>query len=160
MLTSTLNMDDTLVETGSTFPVYLLYIALGIFAFVVLVVVIWKIKKRLTQPEMYGLSRAEIQKRWATLKQTSQQGNMGAKLAIMEADMLLDSALKSMSMSGTTLGERLKFATYKYPKLNGVWWAHKLRNQLVHEASFNLSSNEARRALDEFESALKILNVL
>jgi hypothetical protein len=63
-------------------------------------------------------------------------------------------------MPGMTLGERLKMAQYKYPKLKNVWWAHKIRNQLVHEASFQLSTRMASQALDEFEKAFKILNLL
>jgi len=85
---------------------------------------------------------------------------MGAKLALLEADNLLDSGLKSIMMPGETLGERLKVAGYKYPNLKNVWWAHKLRNQLAHESSFQISQRQARQALDEFERALKTLNIL
>ena len=85
---------------------------------------------------------------------------MGAKIAIMEADALLDSALKSMSMPGTSMADRLRVARYKYPKLNNVWWAHKLRNQLVHESSFQLGSRQAKQALEEYERAFKTMNLL
>lgn len=87
-------------------------------------------------------------------------GDMGVKLAVIEADNLLDAALKSLVMPGDTLGERLKVACYKYPKLKNVWWAHKLRNNLVHDHSFRLHSSEAKRALGEFEKALKELKIL
>lgn len=121
---------------------------------------VWKIKRLLTRPEMYGMTREQVQERWKMIRRTGEEGVMGAKLALMEADNLLDSALKSMAMPGTTLGERLKVACYKYQKLRDVWWAHKLRNQLVHESSFQLSQRQARKALDEFERALKVLNLL
>ena len=107
-----------------------------------------------------GMPREEIAKRWAQVRQTSTQGIMGAKLALLEADTLLDMGLKSIMMPGETLGERLKVACYKYPKLKDVWWAHKLRNSLAHDASFQLSERQARQAIDEFERALKTLNVL
>ena len=93
-------------------------------------------------------------------KKTSGQGMMGAKMAIMEADALLDSALKSMSMPGMSMADRLRVARYKYPKLNKVWWAHKLRNQLVHESSFQLGSRQAKQALEEYERAFKTMNLL
>ncbi|MFA6099535.1 MAG: hypothetical protein WC750_01490 [Patescibacteria group bacterium] len=119
------------------------------------------IKKRLSRPETWGMSREEVSKRWQEIRKVSEQsGQMGMKMALMEADKLLDSALKSIMMPGDTLGERLKSACYKYPKLKEVWWAHKLRNQLVHEHDFRLSDRETRRALDEFEKAFKTLNVL
>ncbi|MBU1033266.1 hypothetical protein KJ937_05065 [Patescibacteria group bacterium] len=134
-----------------------------IFALAILFAVafaVYKIKRLFTRPEMYGMTREQVQERWLIIRKTSQDGVMGAKLAVMEADNLLDSALKSMTMPGSTLGERLKVACYKYPKLRSVWWAHKLRNQLVHESSFNLGKRQANKALDEFERALKILNLL
>jgi hypothetical protein len=154
-------MDEIFYEptTVSLWP-YITYGALVVVAFILLVWVIVWLKKRLTQPELVGLSREQIAERWAQIRQTSQQGLMGAKLAIMEADTLLDSGLKSMMMPGETLGERLKVASYKYPKLKNVWWAHKLRNSIAHEASFQISSYQAKQALDEFEKALKTLNVL
>jgi len=109
---------------------------------------------------MVGLTREEMLRRWTELRKTSQQSMMGAKLALLEADNLLDSALKSLMMPGDTLGERLRVAGYKYPKLREVWWAHKLRNQLAHDASSQISQREVARALDDFEKALKLLNVM
>lgn len=153
-------MDETFIEPPPSYGPYVFYAA-GVV--VVLVALIWFsiwLKRRLTRPELIGLTREQVAARWQQIRQTSRQGLMGAKLAIMEADTLLDSGLKSMAMPGETLGERLKVACYKYPKLHNVWWAHKLRNQLAHEATFQISQRQAQQALDEFEKALKTLNVL
>lgn len=87
-------------------------------------------------------------------------GELSPKLAVIEADKLLDHALKAMAMPGTTLGERLKFAAYKYPKLNEVWWAHKVRNQLVHEASYRLDRDIARKAVRAFRKALLMIGAI
>ena len=154
-------MDDLVVESSASFPWgwAILAIVLVVLAIAVIIAVSQLIR-RLTRPEMHGLTREQVAERWKNIRQTSAQGQMGAKLAVMEADTLLDSALKSLSMPGTTLGERLKMACYKYPKLKDVWWAHKIRNQLVHESSFQLSQRMAGQALDEFEKAFKILNLL
>lgn len=152
-------MDDLIVESSaSTFP--WIWVVLGLVVVVLAVYGVWKFVRLFTRPETHGLTREQVAERWKSIRHTSQQGQMGAKLAVMEADTLLDSALKSLLMPGTTLGERLKMACYKYPKLKDVWWAHKIRNQLVHEASFQLSSRMATQALNEFEKAFKILNLL
>lgn len=151
---------DVVVQTGFTFPWWGLAAFMVAAGLVLLAVLIVWLKKAFTRPETYGLSREEIIERWKQIRETSRQGVMGAKLSVMEADTLLDAALKSIAMPGETLGERLKVACYKYPKLHTVWWAHKLRNQLVHESSFQLSPSHARQALDAFEKALKILNLL
>ncbi len=154
-------MEDYVVDTTSTpYWLYILF-AVAVIAFVIFVIWgLWKLKRLLTRPEMVGMTRAEMQRRWLEVRQTSQLNMMGAKMALIEADTLLDSALKSLMMPGDTLGERLRVAGYKYPNLRNVWWAHKLRNQLAHDASFQVTQREVKRALDDFESALKVLNVL
>lgn len=134
---------------------------LAFLALVLIIIAIIWLKNKLARPELYGISREDVQKRWQKIIATSNMnGDMGLKLAIIEADNLLDAALKSLVMPGDTLGERLKVACYKYPKLKNVWWAHKLRNNLVHDHSFHLRGGEAKRALTEFEKALKELKVL
>ena len=156
--------DETIyTEATAGTPMWLIVlvaVAALIVLIVLIVLVVW-IKRRLSRPEMHGMSREAVQKKWNQIIETSKMnGQMGLKLALVEADTLLDAALKSIMMPGETLGERLKVACYKYPKLKDVWWAHKLRNQLVHQHDFQLSDRETRRALDEFEKALKTMNVL
>ncbi len=156
--------EDIVFSEATTGLPFGLYIAIGIMAVILLALLValavW-VKNRLSRPEMYGLSREEVQKRWQRVRETSKMnGQMGKKMALVEADVLLDAALKSLVIPGETLGERLKIACYKYPKLKDVWWAHKMRNQLVHDHEFRLSDRDAVRALDEFERALRILNVL
>jgi len=132
-------------------------VVFAVFIFIALAIVI---RRLLSRPDLHGMSRVEIEKRWLEIESLAEQGLMGSKMAIVEADKLLDSALKSIMMPGMTLGERLKIAQYKYPELRKVWFAHKLRNQLVHETSFEITKAQARAALHEFKHALKVLNVL
>lgn len=108
-----------------------------------------------------GMDRKAIQARWAEIERNADSGNeMNLKIAIMEADKLLDHALKAMAMPGETLGDRLKFAAYRYPKIRNVWGAHRLRNSLAHEASFYLDPSMAKRAIRDFKEALRVLNLL
>lgn len=79
------------------------------------------------------------------------------KLAILEADKLLDSALKMKGFAGKSLGERLKIASYKFERLRKVWPAHKLRNRLVHEADFKIDYNKARWAIKQYKECLELL---
>lgn len=85
---------------------------------------------------------------------------MNYKLAVIEADKLLDYALKAQNFSGETMAERLNSATYKYPKLKKVWWAHKVRNYIVHDPNYIVKFNETCRVLDLFKKALKKLGGL
>jgi hypothetical protein len=104
---------------------------------------------------------ASMRRRWNEVESLlDAPGEMSPKLAVIEADKLLDHALKSMAMPGETLGERLKFAAYKYPKLQEVWWAHRVRNRLVHEASYRLDRSIARKAVRSFKKALRLMGAI
>ncbi len=109
----------------------------------------------------YDLDKTGIKKRWQEIEaMLDGPGEMNYKLAVMEADKLLDYVLKSMSMSGKDMGERIRFATFRYSRLRKVWWAHVLRNQLVHEATFSLNHTMAKKAIKTFEHALRELGAL
>ncbi|MDD5043136.1 MAG: hypothetical protein PHD51_00495 [Patescibacteria group bacterium] len=108
-----------------------------------------------------GLSHEKIAARWKEIETLAgQMGEMSAKIAVMEADKLLDDVFRMLYLPGSTMGERLKFASYKYPKIKDVWFAHKIRNQLAHESSFHLDHRTADRALKEFRKALEVLGAL
>ncbi len=81
------------------------------------------------------------------------------KLAIIEADNILDDLLKKMQYPGDNLGERLKVVEPSdFLTLNDAWEAHKIRNRIAHESDFMLSELIARetiarykRVFEEFE---------
>ncbi|HTK60325.1 MAG TPA: hypothetical protein VL283_03945 [Candidatus Baltobacteraceae bacterium] len=117
--------------------------------------------RRLFAPKLQGMDRGAIKARWDEIERMAAAGGeMNLKMAVMEADKLLDHALKAMAIPGMTLGERLKFAAYKFPKIRNVWNAHRLRNQLAHESSYYLDPSFARKAVRDFKDALQLLNVL
>ena len=122
---------------------------------------VWRLKNFIARRNFGWDDRHVMQQRWHEVeKLAGGPGEMSRKMAIVEADKLLDHALKSMAMPGNTLGERLKFAQYRYPELSKVWWAHKVRNQLVHEASSHLDPIIGRRAIKSFKRALERLGAL
>jgi hypothetical protein len=139
---------------------WILYLVLGFLAILVVFFLIHKLLKALRRPELHDLDEKKIREVWAEILKTSDHGVMGAKLSIIEADKLLDRILKSMLMPGETLGERLKYAAYKYPSIRQVWGAHRLRNQLVHDAAFELTIRQAKGALQDYEKVFKTLNVM
>lgn len=81
-------------------------------------------------------------------------------LAIINADKLLDNALKKRRFTGKTMGERLVAAQRKLTNNDGVWYAHKLRNKLVHEQNTILKEKDVRDALVGIRQALKDLGAL
>src|SRR5687768_5138163 len=81
-------------------------------------------------------------------------------LAIINADSLLDDAMKRLKISGKTMGERLVSAERLLTDNDAVWHAHKLRNKLVHEEPVKLSEQDVKNALIGFGQALKDLGAL
>ena len=82
------------------------------------------------------------------------------KLAVIEADSLLDDILKKMGYKGETMGDRLKqLNSVILPNLDQIWEAHKIRNNVVHDPDYQLTFDQAKRALGVYERALLDLEV-
>ncbi len=79
------------------------------------------------------------------------------RLAILEADILLDEMLDLVGAQGNTLGDKLKSLTSaELPALQKAWEAHKIRNLIAHEgADFVISQREARRVMLLYREVLK-----
>jgi len=83
------------------------------------------------------------------------------RLAIIEADRLLDQALRDIGYAGKSLAERLEhLKPWQLPNLQEVWDAHKLRNRIVHEPGSRLHHYDAETAVKIVETALKHLGLL
>lgn len=76
-------------------------------------------------------------------------------LAILNADKLLDQALRQRGIKGTTMGERMKYARDTWSNANAVWTAHKLRNRVAHEPNVRVEYDDTRRAMAAYKQALK-----
>ncbi|MEX1995569.1 MAG: hypothetical protein WD887_02220 [Candidatus Saccharimonadales bacterium] len=84
----------------------------------------------------------------------------GMVLAVIDADKLLDQALKRHNFRGKTVGEKLVASQRILSDNDGAWHAHKLRNRLVHEPNIRLKKSECQSALAGFKQALKDLGAL
>lgn len=147
-------------ETPITAPNFSMIVFVAVIAAFIVAGFIFAAILRSLQRRNDGLDRKRIKETWSEIEKTQNMGLMGAKLAVIEADKLLDTVLRDMHFPGETMGERLKMAGYKYKSINQVWPAHKLRNQLVHDSAFQLSIGQAKRSVRDFEKALKVLGAL
>ncbi len=105
------------------------------------------------------LDVARFSSRWSEV-----QGLCGKEgtwpLAVINADKLLDDALKQSHFKGKTMGERLVSAQRALSDNDGVWFGHKLRNKLVHEDYSKLKKKDVLKALAGFRQALRDLGAL
>lgn len=134
---------------------------ISIAVVIVLIILIFVARYFAKKSKETGVDRKFVKDRWQKIEELMRYGKeMNYKLAIIEADKLLDYVLKSMYFPGQTMAERLKLASYKFPGLKQVWWAHKVRNQIVHDAHYTVTSGETRKVLGLFKKSFKELKVL
>ncbi len=77
--------------------------------------------------------------------------------AIIDADKLLDEALRRRRFGGKTMGERLTKAQRIISDNEGVWFGHKLRNKLEQDPIAKLKETDVKQALVGIRQALKDL---
>ncbi len=78
------------------------------------------------------------------------------KLAIIEADTMLDSVVARMGYPGGNLGERLKaIEPSDFTTLNEAWEAHKVRNTIAHEGNYELTKREVIRVVNLYEKVFR-----
>lgn len=107
------------------------------------------------------LDQAKYQAHWLEIEHSVQRDNSASwQLAIMNADKLLDQALRERRFSGKTMGERMKVAQSSWKNANHVWSAHKIRNQLAHETTVHITYDITLRALAAYKQGLKDLGAI
>ena len=107
------------------------------------------------------LDREMYQKVWRAFQRGAKAGSSDSlQMAIVKADKLLDKAMRDCGVAGATMGDRLKARKGDWTDENGLWAAHKLRNQIAHETKVKLTAQSFRRAMTSFEQALKDLGAL
>jgi hypothetical protein len=76
------------------------------------------------------------------------------RVAIIEADTMMEEELKNRGLSGETTSELLESAKASgYSGIQNAWDAHLVRNQIAHEgANFPLSQIQARRTIRMYQS--------
>ncbi len=100
-----------------------------------------------------------VTRHWTEIQQMMKSGGSGLKNALIEADKLLDHVMQAKGFHGDTMGERLKSGGSKFSDLNGIWAAHKLRNQYAHEVHIDVVPREVEQAVAKLGQGLRDLGV-
>lgn len=120
----------------------------------------WWVKERVFAAEFaYGKAAGQ---RWDEIKERLKKGDeANLKLAVVEADKLIDDILKRMGLPGADIGERLKqIEKQEVKSVDKIWATHDVRNKIIHQPSLNLTQEEAEMAVGNIEEALKELEYL
>lgn len=84
------------------------------------------------------------------------------RLAIIEADVMLDELLRAKGYHGSSIGEMLKGVERSdMLTLDSAWEAHKIRNEIVHSGTgYELNERDAKRAMSHYEAVFREFKVI
>ena len=115
----------------------------------------------LTKKSTRSLNVEKYQTRWLAIESSLQKDQPASyHLAIINADKLVDHALREKGYSGNTMGERMKSANSVWKNPDHIWGAHKIRNRIAHEADVQITFEIAARSLVAYKQALKELGAI
>ncbi|MBA3733548.1 hypothetical protein H0W91_04235 [Patescibacteria group bacterium] len=147
---------DFFIRLFSYFSYFQLFAYIITVLLVMIIVIIYKNltvlrtnERKLMYPEMQSILSAKNPQWERVLAHTESLNENDWRLAIMEADIMLDDLLNKLSLSGETIGEKLKSVEKSdFLTIDNAWEAHKIRNQIAHEGqAFALNQREAKRVI-------------
>ncbi len=141
-------------------------VAIGLSAvFFIGLVVVLMLLRRLSEPvpeepasdAPVAPSSGAYAARWAEITRHMDSAKEAEwKLAIIEADKLMDLVLQRAGFPGDTIGERLTNTQEgQIQTLEGLWEAHKVRNRIAHDLGYFLRYTEAKRAIELYAQTLR-----
>jgi hypothetical protein len=103
--------------------------------------------------------KSKFQKQWKDLQKFCAHKETWPR-AVLDADELLNEALKRKRYKGTNMGERLVAAQRDFSDNEAIWWSHKLSQKIRDESKLSLKKKDVKEALVAFGQALKDIGVL
>ena len=131
-------------------------IIIGIILVIVVTIAVFVIRF-LRRPK--PLDKPYFQRKWRKLQKLCSDKKTWPD-AVIEADTLLDEALRKKRFNGKNMGERLVKAQRLLTDNDKVWFSHKLRAKLEDEPKSRLQEKAVKEALMGTRQALKDLGAL
>lgn len=139
--------------------------AIGTFVFTKKADAVWREEKAKLYPnKMETVSpqsepiKNRLMEKWEKILKLSESENSSDwRLAVIEADIILDELLEKLHLPGETIGEKLKMVEKSdFTTIELAWEAHKARNMIAHEGGdFIINQHEIRRIISLYEAVFK-----
>ena len=120
--------------------------------------------------EFYGMNvpralvgkKKQTKKRWEGIMAKVDSGSLvDYKVAVIEADDLIDGIIAGLGYKGENFGERLDNVPEEHiVNVAGMKQAHQVRNKIIHDDNFVLSRNDALGVLSQYEEFLRSFQVI
>jgi len=94
-------------------------------------------------------------------KLSNQQAEKDFKTALIEADALVDAALRAEGFSGETMADRLRsIPVGRISSIDDMWKAHRVRNEIAHDPHYTVSPREGHDMMKIYKKVLEELGAL
>jgi len=152
------------------FPIKILALGFSLFLFLAVIIFILRtdwLRYRILEDIVhfityrpYGMKRLE--KPWSKIsKKLSTEKESEYKLAVIEADSLLDEMLEKSGYYGKNLEERIKqTSSVVISNRQEVLDANKIRNNILADPDYSLDLDQAKKILEIYRKALTDLGLL
>lgn len=106
--------------------------------------------------------KKKLRARWEKIRSKLESGKeANYKLAIIEADHVIDDLIKRLGYAGENMSERLdNIPSGQLEHIEEIRKAHEIRNRIIHEDKFVLDKKSAEETMALFEEFLKHFEVL
>jgi|WetSurMetagenome_2_1015567.scaffolds.fasta_scaffold548775_1 hypothetical protein len=106
--------------------------------------------------------KKKLAKKWNLIRARLNTGRDSQyKIAIIEADNIIDSLIRRMGYGGENMGERLDNVPFgQLDHIEELKQAHEVRNRIVQDDHFALDRKSAEETMDLYEEFLRYFEVL
>jgi len=147
---------------------------LGIYAIVIVADIILLLVKRgmggnireaivgMNIPRELTTKKIKMKARWNEVVTRLKSANESEyKVAIIEADNIIDDLIRNMGYPGDNMGERLNnIPEGQLESMEELKRAHEIRNRIIHEENFQVNREYAKEILKKYETFLEEFEVL
>ncbi len=107
-------------------------------------------------------NNAKFKLKWDNIAARLESGNESEyKVAVIEADNIIDDLIKRMGYKGDNMKERMEsIPVGHFDNLEKIKAAHEVRNRIIHEEDFSLKKDEAKKILNDYADFLRTFEAI
>lgn len=111
-------------------------------------------------PKELAVNKGGLTKKWMKIKDRMESGKEAQyKIAIIEADEIIDQLLRKMGYVGHNMAERLeRMSAGEIENRDEIKEAHEIRNKIIHDNNFKVDKKLALETLKKFENFIHIFD--
>jgi hypothetical protein len=155
---------DQIFHAWSTFVVLSMLVSLGFSALIIYCSIrmfqIRQLERRKFAAMQQSVAAHDVPKtqlRWQrVLDELAADNEKSWRLAILEADIMLNELLDSLGYKGETMADKMRAVERgNFRTIDMAWEAHRYRNRIAHESGIALDRREVGRIIGLYEKVFR-----